>query len=132
MEFGFTGQFFIRWSSSYYLFFSITSFCLSLSLAWFFIAVHKKNVLVVRFHPKQIDIEVGIIKEYLEKKFSKMALPVQELEVEVDRAQKLHISAKLQKFPDMQELENLEKELGILLGAKFGYFKDFQVAFSKS
>lgn len=131
LQFGFEGQFFINSNSTFYLILALSALGLGTLLTFFFVLVHKKSVLVVRFQPQKIDVDVDVIKGYIEKKFSFLSMSCKEIDVEVDRLNKIHIHAKVEKMPEMHELGHLEKEIGQLLVSKLGYAKDYQVYFLK-
>jgi len=109
--------------------------CISLILAvlflWFFIRVHSKKLLVVRFEPKQVDIQSCIIRDYLNECLKKIGILSKDVAVEIDACQKLHIHLNVIKFPEAGSLAHMEKEIGAFLFSKLGYAKDFQVYFSK-
>ncbi len=128
---GWAGQFFMNRPLSLYLFLGVTSLILAFFLAYFFLLVHKKNTLVVKFEPKRVDIDIAIVKSYLEKSFKNLKIECLEIEIEVDHHHKMHIHTRQEKLPNIHDLDRIEKELGGMLGSKLGYAKDFQVYFSK-
>jgi hypothetical protein len=111
--------------------FAAISFFLALMLGYFFMALHKKNMLSVRFRVKSVDIDTTIIKTYVQKSFQLLDITVDRLDVEVDRSQRLSIHTSMKKLPNMEILEQIEKEIGGMLGAKLGYLKDFEMYFSQ-
>lgn len=118
-------------SSGVYFSFAIISFVLSILLGYFFVSIHKKNMLSVRLKVKHVDVDTHVIKSYIQKSFQILSINIDKLDIEVDRSQKLYIHTSLHKLPDLSELEKIEKEIGGMLGSKLGYFKDFEMYFSQ-
>ena len=114
----------------FFLILGVIALFLAIFMTYFFIAVHKKNLLAVRFSVKPIDVDQAIIKDYLEKALRKLNLSVTQLKVEIENQQKLHVFVEQTDLPKLEELETIEKNLGGILGSKLGYLKDFQVYFS--
>lgn len=88
-------------------------------------------MLSVRFKVKNVDVDSAIIKAYLEKSFRSLDIPIENIDVEVDRSQKLYIHIHSPKLPKMEYLPQIEKEVGGMLGANLGYQKDFEIYFSQ-
>ncbi|NBO24052.1 MAG: hypothetical protein EBU93_02280 [Chlamydiae bacterium] len=130
LETVFLGQFFSRLNALLFFSLGIGALFLSLLLSFLFVSTHKKNVLIVQFHPKKVEIEKPILQEYIKLKLVELGFDIKNLHIEVDRSQKLHLHIQTDQLPNIENLQQIERELGSLLLNKFSYFKEFQVYFA--